>query len=93
MPFQARSIPPSSAVFPFSGTIQHYTGHQYAAVKLPEDAGRLLNSVRWYRSQLSNTMKNGRDPETHKVLDVLREVEPLKVTLDPAACYPEQQGE
>ncbi len=58
-----------------------------------EDEGRLLNSVRWYRSQISNTMKNGRDPETHKVLDVIREVEPMKVTLDPAAYYAGPQGE
>ncbi len=52
-----------------------------------EDAGRLLNSVRWYKSQLSNTLKNGRDPETHKVLNELRDVDPLKITLDPAPYY------
>ena len=49
------------------------------------DAGELLNAVRWYKSQNSNTMKNGRNPETHEVLDELKEVPPLTVTLDPAA--------
>ena len=69
--------------------IEMYSGHQYAAVKLPTDkvslqevmsiirnryegtpyspdeAGALLNDVRWYMSRNSNTMKNGRNPETH----------------------------
>ena len=36
------------------------------------DAGQLLNDVRWYHSQNSNTMKNGRNPETHEVLDELK---------------------
>jgi len=48
------------------------------------DAGQLLNAVRWYMSQNSNTMKNGRNPETHEVLDELKEIEPLQVTLDPS---------
>ncbi len=49
------------------------------------DAGQLLNDVRWYKSQNSNTMKNGRNPETHEVIDELRQIEPLTVTLDPEA--------
>ena len=51
------------------------------------DAGKLLNAVRFYRSQNSNTMKNGRNPETHEVLDELKPVDPLKVTLDPGAYF------
>ena len=49
------------------------------------DAGQLLNDVRWYHSQNSNTMKNGRNPETHEVLDELKAIEPLTVTADAAA--------
>lgn len=49
------------------------------------DAGQLLNDVRWYHSNNSNTLKNGRNPETHEVIDQLKDIEPLKVTLDPAA--------
>ena len=49
-----------------------------------EDAGRLLNSVRWYRSKNSNTMKNGRNPETHDVLDELKVIPPMEVDLDAA---------
>ncbi len=47
------------------------------------DAGRLLNSVRWYMSKNSNTMKNGRNPETHEVIDEPRPVAPLEILLDP----------
>ena len=46
------------------------------------DAGQLLNDVRWYMSKNSNTMKNGRNPETHEVIDELKAVDPLTVTLD-----------
>lgn len=49
------------------------------------DAGQLLNDVRWYHSQNSNTLKNGRNPETHEVLDELKAIEPLTVTADAAA--------
>lgn len=48
-----------------------------------EDAGVLLNDVRWLRSVNSNTMKNGRNPETHEVLDELRVLNPMEVGLDP----------
>ncbi len=50
-----------------------------------DDAGQLLNDVRWYMSQNSNTMKNGRNPETHEVIDELKQVDPLTVTLDASA--------
>ena len=50
-----------------------------------DDAGQLLNDVRWYKSKNSNTMKNGRNPETHEVIDELKPVEPLTVTLDASA--------
>ena len=56
------------------------------------DAGRLLNDLRWYKSQNSNTMKNGINPETHEVLDELKPIEPLKVTLDGAAYRQSVQG-
>ena len=46
------------------------------------DAGTLLNEVRWYMSKNSNTMKNGRNPETHDVIDELKPVEPLKISID-----------
>ena len=49
------------------------------------DAGQLLNDVRWYMSKNSNTMKNGRNPETHEVIDELKQVDPLTVTLDASA--------
>ena len=48
------------------------------------DEGKLLNAVKWYRSKNSNTLKNGRNPETHEVLDELKEVTPLQVQLDPS---------
>ena len=46
------------------------------------DAGRLLNSVHWYHSKNSNTMKNGRNPETHDVIDELKPIPPLETGLD-----------
>ena len=48
------------------------------------DAGQLLNDVRWYMSKNSNTMKNGRNPETHEVLDELKPIDPLTIRLNPA---------
>ena len=50
-----------------------------------DDAGQLLNDVRWYMSKNSNTMKNGRNPETHEVIDELKPVDPLTVKLDASA--------
>ncbi len=47
-----------------------------------DDAGELLNDVIWYMSYNSNTMKNGRNPETHEILDELRVIDPMKVDLD-----------
>lgn len=49
------------------------------------DAGELLNDVRWYMSHNSNTMKNGRNPETHEIIDELRKVDPMKLDLDASA--------
>ena len=49
------------------------------------DAGQLLNDVRWTRSRNSNTMKNGRNPETHDVLDELRVLPPMEIRLDVSA--------
>ena len=45
------------------------------------DAGALLNDVRLYNSRNSNSMKNGRNPETHEILDELKEIAPMPVTL------------
>ena len=47
-----------------------------------DDAGTLLNDVVWYMSQNSNTMKNGRNPETGEANDEVKELTPLKVRLD-----------
>ena len=49
------------------------------------DAGQLLNDVRLYHSMNCNTMKNGRNPETHEVIDELRVIPPLEVRTDAAA--------
>ncbi|MBQ9517582.1 MAG: C69 family dipeptidase [Eubacterium sp.] len=46
------------------------------------DSGVLLNDVMWYMSENSNSMKNGKNPETHEVLDELKKVKPMKVNLD-----------
>ena len=51
------------------------------------DAGKLLNAVRFYKSQNSNTLKNSQDPETYEVLDELKPVDPLEVSLDPEAYF------
>ncbi len=56
-----------------------------AQQKAFDDAGQLLNDVRWYMSKNSNTMKNGRNPETHEVIDELKEIDPLTVSLDASA--------
>ncbi len=50
-----------------------------------DDAGDLLNNVKWYMSHNSNTMKNGRNPETHEVIDELKEIDPMVVNLDASA--------
>ena len=50
-----------------------------------DDAGELLNEVRWYKSKNSNTMKNGRNPETGEVTDQLKDVAPITVSLDASA--------
>ena len=50
-----------------------------------DDAGRLLNDVRWAMSRNSNTMKNKRNPETHEYIDEIRVLTPITVTPDPAA--------
>ena len=46
------------------------------------DAGQLLNDVRLYRSRNSNTMKNGRNPETREILDELKPIPPMEARLD-----------
>jgi hypothetical protein len=51
------------------------------------DAGKLLNAVRFYKSQNSNTMKNSRNPDTSEVLDELKSVRPLELSLDPEAYF------
>ena len=50
-----------------------------------DDAGKLLNQVRWAKSKNSNTLKNGRNPETCEVLDELRVIPPIEVKLDGSA--------
>ena len=46
------------------------------------DAGKLLNEVRWNKSKNSNTLKNGRNPETLEILDELKPIDPIEVKLD-----------
>ena len=46
------------------------------------DAKELLNDVLWTQAENSNTLKNGRNPETHEILDDLKPVPPVKVNLD-----------
>ena len=47
-----------------------------------DDAGNLLNQVRWNKSKNSSTLKNGINPETHELLDELNPIDPIKVELD-----------
>lgn len=47
------------------------------------DSGVLLNDVMWYMSENSNSMKNGKNPETHEVMDELKKIKPMKVSLNP----------
>ncbi len=47
-----------------------------------DDAGQLLNDVMWYMSKNSNTMKNGRNPETGEAYDSEKVIDPLTVSLD-----------
>ena len=46
-----------------------------------QDGSSILNSVRWYMSKICNTMKNGRNPETHEVLDELAPIAPVTLTV------------
>ena len=52
------------------------------------DAKLLLNDVQWTQSQNSNTMKLGRNPETHEILKSERVLPPMEVNLD-ASKYKE----
>ena len=52
------------------------------------DAKALLNDVMWTQSENSNTMKLGRNPETHEILDTERVLPPMEVDLD-ASVYAE----
>lgn len=47
-----------------------------------EDAKHVLNDIKWYQSYNSNTMKNGRNPETDEVYDTLVEIDPLDLLAD-----------
>lgn len=46
------------------------------------DAQSLLNQLLWTMANNSNTMKNSRNPETGEILDELKPVPPMAVTLD-----------
>ena len=52
------------------------------------DAKALVNDVMWTQSENSNTMKLGRNPETHEILDTERVLPPMEVDLD-ASVYAE----
>lgn len=44
-----------------------------------EDGRILLNQVNWTMSSNANTMKNGRNPETGEILDILKQLPPMEV--------------
>ena len=46
------------------------------------DGKNILNDVKSYMSYNSNTMKNGRNPETDEVYDTLVEIDPLDLGAD-----------
>lgn len=46
-----------------------------------DDAGKLLNDVRWYKSTNSNTLTSAQNPETGETLNKQRVLDPLTVTL------------
>ncbi len=48
------------------------------------DARQLLNDVLWAHSRNSNTMKNGRNPETYEILNELKPIPPMELRLDAA---------
>ena len=50
------------------------------------DAKQLVNDVLWTQSKNSNTMKLGRNPETHELLTEERVLPPMEITLD-ASVY------
>lgn len=50
-----------------------------------DDAGVLLNQVLWEKSKNSTTMKNERDPKTGEVIDEIKAIAPMTVSLDPSA--------
>ena len=50
-----------------------------------DDARKLYNDVVWYHGVNSNTLKNGKNPETEEVYDELKPIDPMKVNLDPSA--------
>ena len=60
-----------------------------------DDAGVILNDIKYYMSSNSNTFKNGRNPETGEILDTQRELAPLEVNLDSSPYYaiPEIQAQ
>ncbi len=47
-----------------------------------EDAGALVNEIMWYKSENSNIMKMGIDPETRELLQVRVQIDPMVITLD-----------
>lgn len=51
-----------------------------------DDAGELLNEVRWHKSDNSNTLKITTNPETGETIGQPREIDPLEVSLD-ASSY------
>ncbi len=52
-------------------------------VRAFEDAGKIWNDVLLYLGDGCNSLKNGRNPETGEVLDELKAVTPVTITLDP----------
>ena len=46
------------------------------------DAKEILNDMKWYMNKNSNTLKKGRDPETHRILDENVVPDPLEIRCD-----------
>ena len=61
---------------------------EHAQQKAFEDAGQILNDVRWFMSDDSSTLKNAVDQKL-EVLDEMRELMPIIIPLDPSGYSPQ----
>ncbi|WP_051200977.1 C69 family dipeptidase [Butyrivibrio sp. XPD2002] len=61
---------------------------EHAQQKAFEDAGQILNDVRWFMSDDSSTLKNAINQKL-EVLDEMRELMPIIIPLDPSGYSPQ----